>query len=363
MTSARTTDIPVSAGNLNDGVLQPCKNKFRETRGLLHVVSGVSRGWWPISKNKSKEHQEPPSVPSSPSTPSSFEFVKTEILVGLIVCFAKIPATVAYSFIANIPPDVSLHSSWIIGLFGSIFGGSPGVISGLSGATAAVTGTFVSRECDSCPSEGIEIYFLSILASSLFMAVFTYFRLSSLIQLVPTPVMMGFCNGLAIVIGRGQLKAFQTQEGEWMEGTEALVNSLQCVAAGLIVVLLPKVPKIGKFVPPSAIAIFVAVMLEFLVFRQVFGLSTATVGDAAGFSAETALPTPIFYSRGRWDFSKVSFSGDVVQRILVQGFSLFLVGTVEVLMTVEVVKNMLDTKEPCADQQVGRKFGAGDGRS
>jgi len=66
-----------------------------------------------------------------------WQYWKTEILSGLIVCFAQVPETMAFSLMANLDPSVGLHATWIVGLFATALGNRNGLISGVTGAVAA----------------------------------------------------------------------------------------------------------------------------------------------------------------------------------------------------------------------------------
>ncbi|CEM20271.1 unnamed protein product [Vitrella brassicaformis CCMP3155] len=323
---------------------------------LLHVVKGVTWGWalggW-----------------------QDWTYWKTEILSGLIICFAQIPESVAFAFMANVDPSVGLHAAWIVGLFATVFGGRPGMINGATGAIAAVAGTFVSRSCKDGTGggdceyvyDGVEKLFVSVIVASVLMFVFAFFRLSSLIQLVPTPVMIGFVNGLAIVIGIAQLHPFQDEHThEWVTGWEAVWMALLCILAMALMEYFPKVPVVGKLVPSSLVAVVASVFFELVIVRQAFGGRTKTIGDVAPFSQETAFPMP-FFLNSDYDLDKIrerDSEGNVdmtatVTGIIVQGITLFAVATMESLMTTEVVTDLLKTPGD-GDQQV---FGMGLGNA
>ena len=76
--------------------------------------------------------------------------------------FFKIPASMAFAFLAHIEPAIGLQSAWIVGFISSTFGGRPAMISGSTGAFAVVIKTFVDEPSASEPNgEGFEIVFLA----------------------------------------------------------------------------------------------------------------------------------------------------------------------------------------------------------
>ena len=118
---------------------------------------------------------------------------KNDILSGLTVALALVPEAVAFAFVANVEPLVGLYAAFIVGLITAIFGGRPGTISGATGALAVV---MVSLVLD----HGVEYLFATVLLMGILQILAGIFKLGKFIRMVPHPVMLGFVNGLAIVI-------------------------------------------------------------------------------------------------------------------------------------------------------------------
>ena len=120
--------------------------------------------------------------------------IRTESLAGLTVSLALVPEAVAFAFVVGVHPLVGLYAAFIVGLITSLTGGRPGMISGATGSLAVVMVSLVSEN-------GIEYLFFTVVAMGVIQIVVGAFRLGNLIRMVPFPVMLGFVNGLAIVIG------------------------------------------------------------------------------------------------------------------------------------------------------------------
>ena len=58
------------------------------------------------------------------------DFIKTEVLLGITICFAQIPESVAFAFMAHIKPPVALHAAWVVGLICTVLGGRSGMVNG-----------------------------------------------------------------------------------------------------------------------------------------------------------------------------------------------------------------------------------------
>ena len=127
---------------------------------------------------------------------------QNEILSGLTVALALVPEAVAFAFVAGVDPLVGLYAAFMVGLLASIFGGRPGMISGATGAMAVVMVSLVA-------DHGVEYLFATIVLTGLLQITAGILKLGKFIRIVPHPVMLGFVNGLALVIFLAQLQHFQ----------------------------------------------------------------------------------------------------------------------------------------------------------
>ena len=130
------------------------------------------------------------------------EYYKSEILVGIIVGFVLVPQECAYSLIGNLDPSLGTHSAWIAGLVCAVFGGRPAMINGLTGGLSSVIAGSVSKNKGKNGSgQGVEELFLSTIIAGVIIAIVGLLRLGKFQNMIPATVKVGFCNGLAIIIG------------------------------------------------------------------------------------------------------------------------------------------------------------------
>jgi len=173
--------------------------------------------------------------------------VRNDVLSGITVALALIPEAVAFAFVAGVDPLVGLYAAFMIGLITSIFGGRPGMISGATGALAVVMVSLVAEgNSMGNPSENLGLYylFLTVILMGFIQVLAGLFKLGKFVRLIPHPVMMGFVNGLAIVIFLSQLGMFKQTIGEekvWLEGN-ALGYMVGLV--GLTMFIMWSLPKI-----------------------------------------------------------------------------------------------------------------------
>ncbi|MGD8999347.1 MAG: SulP family inorganic anion transporter [Granulosicoccaceae bacterium] len=248
---------------------------------------------------------------------------KNEILSGLTVALALVPEAVAFAFVAGVEPLVGLYAAFMVGLLASIFGGRPGMISGATGAMAVVMVALVAEH-------GVEYLFAAVVLTGVLQILAGVAKLGKFIRMVPYPVMLGFVNGLAIVIFLAQLQHFQISlpdgSSSWMSGTPLWVFG------GLILltmVIIHFLPKLTSAFPASLAAIITVTLL-------VIGLNidTNTVGDLA--SIEGGLPT--------FHIPDVLFSLETLWIILPYSIILAAVGLIESLLTLSLIDDVTNTR-------------------
>lgn len=216
--------------------------------------------------------------------------LKNELLSGLTVALALVPEAIAFSFVAGVSPTIGLYSAFFIGLICSLFGGRPGMISGATGAMAVVVVSLVAIH-------GVEYLFPTVILCGLLQVIVGTARLGVLIRMVPHSVMLGFVNGLAIVICMAQFGSFKTVSPfgglEYMQGPSLWIM-VALVALTMAIIWL--LPKLTKAVPASLVAILVVAGIGFASNRMLPGNMAAqnqsqvvmTVGDMLVTNAKVA---------------------------------------------------------------------------
>ena len=262
----------------------------------------------------------------------SHHSVKNDILSGLTVALALIPEAVAFAFVAGVDPMVGLYAAFIVGIITAILGGRPGMISGATGAMAVVMVSLVAEH-------GVQYLFAAVMLAGLFQILAGIFKLGKFIRMVPHPVMIGFVNGLAIVIFLAQLGQFKVQGAtgalEWMQGSQLYIM------LGLVLLTMAIIhflPKLTTAVPSSLVAIITVTALV-----HVFGLDSRTVIDfvrtmSGDVNATLAGTLPSFA------LPEVGFNMETLRIILPYSLILAAIGLIESLLTLTVIDEMTGTR-------------------
>ena len=262
--------------------------------------------------------------------PVNLADIRTEILSGLTVALALVPEAVAFAFVAGVHPLVGLYAAFLVGLITAVIGGRPGMISGATGALAVVMVALVA-------DHGVEYLFATVILTGVLQILAGIFRLGKFIRLVPHAVMLGFVNGLAIVIFLAQLTQFQvpgTAEaaghgmagGEWLTGLP-LILMLGLVALTMAIIWL--LPKLTTVIPAPLAGIGIVAVLVIL-----FDINVPRVGDMA--SIEGGLPA--------FHLPMVPLNLETMRIIVPYALVLAAIGLIESLLTLNLVNRMLGTR-------------------
>jgi len=243
------------------------------------------------------------------------------ILAGLTSSFALVPECIAFALVAQVNPLMGLYGAFIICALTAILGGRPGMISGAAGSMAVVIVALAVQH-------GVQYLLATVVLGGVLMMLFGLMRLGKLIRMVPHPVMIGFVNGLAIIIAMAQLEHFKeaTTQGEvWLHGTPLLV---MCGLVAVTVLIVYLLPRLTKAVPPALVAIIGVGLV-----CQVFHLPSRTLGDMAHIAGTF----PSFH------MPAVPLNLKTLEIVFPYALLMAIVGLLETLLTFNLTDNITDT--------------------
>ncbi|KAB1067837.1 SulP family inorganic anion transporter [Tamlana haliotis] len=279
---------------------------------------------------------------------------KNDVLAGITVSLAMVPEVVAFAFVAQIDPLMALSGAFIVGLIAAIFGGRPGLISGAAGAVAVI---FVGMIAEGHtrgmlfdqPIENMGFFYLMacVILMGIIQIFAGVFKLGRFVRLIPHPVMMGFVNGLAIVIFWAQVKMFSHKTLQVSEaGVKEYVNTFMhgtelYIMIGLVVLTMGVIwllPKITTKIPAALTAILVTTLVV-----VGFNMDVSTVGsyiiEGGGTGLKGEVPTP---NLELWQNLPINL--DTLSFILPYAFLAACVGLIESLMTMNLVDELIDSR-------------------
>lgn len=265
-----------------------------------------------------------------------------DVFSGLTVALALVPEAVAFAFVAGVPPLVGLYAAFMVGLITAIFGGRPGMISGATGALAVVMVDLVARGNElgaEGANAGLYYLFATVILMGIIQMLVGALKLGKFVRLIPHPVMMGFVNGLAIVIFLSQLGMFTKRvagDKVWLQGTELY---LMIALVLLTMALMYFLPRINKKIPAGLVAIVgVSAVAIF------GGLDVATVGSfirEGGGSQGLKAGLPSFQSEL---FEIIPMNWESLKFIFPYALILAAIGLIESLMTLNLIDELTETR-------------------
>ncbi|QCU90523.1 SulP family inorganic anion transporter [Thiomicrorhabdus sediminis] len=270
------------------------------------------------------------------SQPFDWRSYKNDTLSGITVALALVPEAVAFAFVAGVHPLVGLYAAIIVGMITAIFGGRPGMITAAAGSLAVVMMHLVMEH-------GASYLFLAVIMMGALQIFIGIMKWGRFIRMVPSSVMLGFVNGLALIILVAQFTQFKDSSGAWLTGN-SLNIMLMIIAATLAIIYL--LPRLTKAVP-SALAAIVLVSLVVVG----FDINAVTVGDRAAVSG--TLESLIFGDGVEGGFQGLSWfttlpegfwSLQTLWIVLPYAIILTIIGSVESLLTMTLIDDITETR-------------------
>ena len=264
---------------------------------------------------------------------------KDDTLSGLTVALALVPEAIAFSFIAGVDPIVGLWSAVFLGFITSSIGGRPGMISGATGAIAVVVakaveiGNTVGAE-RGIDDLGMQYLFAALMLAGVIQILVGALKLGRFIRLVPHPVMMGFVNGLAILILLSQFESFKSPDGAWLPTHQLLTMG------GLVLVTMTIIhhfPKLTKVVPSILIAIIAVSLLSYLDVVETKTVADVLFEGTGSSELRGAFPVMVWPGDIVWTLETILLIGGVAMTAA-------MVGLIESLMTLQLIDDMTETR-------------------
>lgn len=236
--------------------------------------------------------------------------IRIELLAGLVTALALIPEVLSFAVIAGVDPRVGLFTACIMAMTAAVVGGRPGMVTAAAGATALVVAPLVE-------ARGLPYLVAAVLLGGLIQVALGLAGFGKVMRFIPRSVMLGFVNGLSVLIFAAQLPH--------LIGVPWAVYPMAAFAILMIIFL----PKITKAVPAPLVSI-----LLLTVFCIVAAVRVPNVGDQGnmpeGLPQLTALGVPL--------------TVETLKIIGPYAVAIALVGLMESLLTAKLVDDITDTR-------------------
>lgn len=269
----------------------------------------------------------------------------SDLGAGITVGIVALPLAMAFAIASGVKPEQGLFTAIIAGFLIAALGGSQVQIGGPAGAFIVIVYGIVERY-------GLANLLIATSLAGVLMFVMGLFKLGALVRYVPVPIVIGFTNGIAVLIGLSQVKDFLGLEtpklpADFFSQIAVLARhahtlnpaALALAALSLAIVVLwpksykmPQAPsgllsrlrRLSAHLPGTIVALVVATVLTVALDLQV-----ETIGSRFG-GIPQALPA----------FDLPEFSWTTVKQLLIPTVTIALLGAIESLLCARVADNM-----------------------
>lgn len=251
-------------------------------------------------------------------------YFRADILAGITVALALVPEAIAFAFVAGVTPLLSLQTAAMIAIIAAVFSGRPGMISSATAAIAVVLAPLIALH-------GLEYLFATVVLMGIIQILLGVFRVGKYTRIIPYPVVLGFLNGLAIVIFMSQWEQFKI-DGAWLPPVDF------AIMGGFVLLTMAIIhwfPRLTRAVPSALVAIGVVTLIGYLL--DLWGIyELLTVADFAGMHVTGELP--LFH------IPMVELSLETLRIIAPYAVIASLVGLTEATLTLRVLDEMTNTR-------------------
>jgi SulP family sulfate permease len=251
-----------------------------------------------------------------------------DLLAGLTVGLVALPLAMAFGIASGVTPQAGLYTAVVAGFLISALGGSRTQIGGPTGAFVVIVAGIVARF-------GMSGLAMVTLMAGVILLAMGLTGLGSAVRFIPRPVVIGFTNGIAILIASTQIKDFfglrvGAVPSEFLSRMKLLIGHISSVnwqalalgAATLAIMLI--LPRFTKRIPASIVALLACTIASVL-----FHLPVETIGSRFG-----GIP------RGLPPFAIPSFHAEHILPLIPSAFTVALLAALESMLSAVVADGM-----------------------
>ncbi len=199
--------------------------------------------------------------------------LRGDLMGGLTAAIVALPLALAFAVASGVDPKAGLYAAIVAGIVASLFGGSPVQVTGPTGAMAVILVGLVVQY-------GIEKIWIAGILAGLMQIGLGLLKMGKLITFFPYPVIIGFTNGIAVIIFSGQLGSFMGIKADaghgflpMIQGLWTRIDQVNLAAIGigaLVIATMLLWPRLNRVLPGAS-----------TVPGSLVGLIAATVAAAA----------------------------------------------------------------------------------
>jgi SulP family sulfate permease len=267
-----------------------------------------------------------------------------DVVAGITVGLVALPLAMAFSIASGLTPQAGIYCAIVTGFLISALGGSKTQIGGPTGAFVVVIAGIVA-------AHGVDGLYMCTVMAGIMLVIMGLTGMGSAVKYIPRPIVIGFTNGIAILIASTQVKDFlglklDKVPGVFLERMEALGRNWHTLslaatvlAAGTIVIILV-CRSLSNRIPGAIVAMVVGTVVV-----AIFKLPVETIGTRFG-GIPSGLP----------HLQIPSFRPELIHGLLGPALTVAMLGAIESLMSAVVSDRMSNDRHNPNVELVGQGF-------
>lgn len=272
-----------------------------------------------------------------------------DVFGGVTAAVIALPMALAFGVASGAGAEAGLYGAILVGLFASLFGGSPTLISEPTGPMTVVFTAVITTLVASNPENGMAMAFTVVVMAGMFQILFGLMRLGRYVTLMPYTVISGFMSGIGVILIILQLGPVMGQPSPsggvigTLQNLPELIKSLRLeesvLAAVTLIILFFTPVKLKRYFPPQLVALVIGTIVSVLVFNAV---DIRRIGEIPGGLPDFMMPV---FSLSEW---KV---------MLVDSLVLGLLGCIDALLTSVIADSLTRTRHNSNKEVIGQGIG------
>lgn len=275
--------------------------------------------------------------------------LRGDILGGVTAAIVSLPLALTFGVASGVGPEAGLYGAIIIGLFASLFGGTPTLISEPTGPMTVIMAAVVTTLIADNPDNGLAMAFTVVMIAGLTQIAFGVMKLGKYITMMPYSVISGFMSGIGCILIVMQLAPAMGSAAPsgGVSGTltslPEIISNISFVELGMalatiaILFLTPK--KLKNILPPQLIALVMISIVSVIFFQSV---DIRRIGEI-----NVSLPSLIL----------PEFTPEQIKTMVLDGIVLGMLGCIDSMLTSVIADNLTRSEHKSDKELIGQGVG------
>ena len=272
--------------------------------------------------------------------------VRGDVFGGITAAVIALPMALAFGVASGAGAEAGLYGAILVGLFASLFGGSPTLMSEPTGPMTVMFTAVIAELIALNPEDGLSMAFTVVVMAGLFQMAFGFMRLGKFVTMMPYSVVSGFMSGIGIILiilQIGPLLGHANPPGGVMGVFESIpglfsdIKVYELILGAITIAILFLMPqRFKRYIPPQLLALVVVTLISVLLLTN---SDIRRIGEIPTGLPEFRMPV---FSAAQW------------QVMLIDAIVLGVLGCIDALLTSVVAGSLTRTQHKSDKELIGQ---------